>query len=361
VLFRSGSIVFIYLNHGSPTALGLPAGEITTGEMMAFCQLACKPFLVVLDACHSTEFARLTIQDLTTVHAKADVGFLTSADGTCYTSAILIAPHDPTLLPNSNGVTYKINHSMFSRAFLLQLAYKLGRDDPTLLTAFPSRLNSHGEPMKNGFEASFQCYGTVMAHRTVRFFFPWAPVDPQALSLVNPTAQFAQVIPREDIGNLFDDIGRLWHGVGSERGYEDAFYELEDGPKGIQITRSGRLSPTDPMENEIRQHIEKHRGNPLSELHTTSPGYVSIHRIADEVVTELLELQGGTVQPGRDEVWCDELAHFIIALNGELPIGRFRDIWRIYDVSVHVNHEECKQLIRAARERIAASENIPIE
>jgi hypothetical protein len=214
--------------------------------------------------------------------------------------------------------------------------------------------------MKNGFEASFQFYGRLMARRTVRFFFPWARVDPQTRSLVNPTAPFAAVIPKEEIGDLFDDIGRLWQGVGSQWGYEDAFYEVQRGPNGIEITRSGRLSPTDPMENEIRQHIEKHRGNPLSELHTTSPGYVSIHRIADEVVTELLQLQGGTVQPGRDHSWSTELENFIVTLNGEPPLAQFYHIWYIYNVSVHVDHEECKQMIIAARERIAASENIPI-
>jgi hypothetical protein len=177
---------------------------------------------------------------------------------------------------------------------------------------------------------------------------------------VNPTVQFAAVIPREEIGDLFDDIGRFWGGVGSESGYADAFYEVEHAPNGTEITRSGILSRTDPTEREIQTHIENERANPLSELSTTSPGYVSIKHIADEVVTQLLQLQGGTVQLGRDEVWYDELAHFIIALNGELPFGRFRDIWRIYNVSVHVDHEECKQLIIAARKRIAASENIPI-
>jgi hypothetical protein len=57
--------------------------------------------------------------------------------------------------------------------------------------------------MKNGFEAAFHFCGPAMRERSVRFFFPWAPIGIDEMSLVNPTVCFHDVIPMEEPWDLF--------------------------------------------------------------------------------------------------------------------------------------------------------------
>jgi hypothetical protein len=126
------------------------------------------------------------------------------------------------------------------------------------------------------------------------------------------------------------------------------------------MPRSGTLSATNPIEQEIREHIRNQQERVFPEKPATAAGYVPIDLIADEVAKELLEGQGGSVPAGSNTAWYAELAEFIVTLNGEMPFGEDHHIWRIYNVSVRVDHEMCKQKVVEARQRMAAIERIAI-
>jgi hypothetical protein len=202
-------ISLLYFNHcedDSPDVL--ERSNLKVQELEGWAVQSDKPFLAVLDSPASTALAERAVRELKrSGWPRVDAGFLTSGRGANYYSAVILSTETPESLPSGDGVQFKINHSMFSRSLSLELAYKLGKGDATTLVGLPGRMNVAGEEMKNGFEAAFHCFGPTMRERPVRFFFPWAPIGIDEMSLVRPNVCFRDVIPREEIGDFFDDIG----------------------------------------------------------------------------------------------------------------------------------------------------------
>jgi hypothetical protein len=279
--------------------------------------------------------------------------------------AILISHTNPDLVctDEANGVTvhYKINHSMFSRAWLLDVTYKLPIDDPATLGDFPGRLNVAGEPMKHGFEACFQSGRPRMAAMPIRFFFPWETINPQTRSRVNPGAPFASVIPKEEIGMLFDDITLCSRGVGSETGCENAFPELTGMPANFEVGPAGIFSSVDAAQDEIRRHIESGAGGGSSKIPGTQPVPVPIGAITRAVLKRLPKRPVRGFQGGDDEQWYEDLKKFVVDLNGPPLFGSGRYVWQMYRASLHVDRDVCRQLIRLARQEVAKEQGIRLE
>jgi hypothetical protein len=358
-------IVFVYFDHGDATPLRFPDRLATPLDMGILCTNARKPFLVVLDARCSATFAQNVIKELKAVHIRCDVGFLT-ADGDIATSAVLISRKNPELMCtcDTDGIKlqYKINHSMFGRAWLLDVTYKLAADDPTLLEDFPARLNVAGEPMKRGYESSFWSYGPTVAKLPIRFFFPWAPINPVAKSLVNRSATFADIIPDAEIGSLFDDITHFCDGPGSDSGYKYSFRELSVEAANLIVGEPGVLSKTDPFEKMIRDQLKDCRRDLPPKIPVEHPTYVPIDDIAEIVVDELEKArEGRPLLLGEDRQWLEDLRQFVVDLIGPLPFGMGCYVWLIYSVSVHEDKDTCRELIRSARDAVAKDLGITLE
>jgi hypothetical protein len=302
-------IVFIYLDHSRDGFIGFPDRFITPMEMSLMGTNARKPFFVVLDACHSTNFAGQVLLLLEQAGAPCKVGFLTPCDGDT-----AISHTNPDLVHTYD--TQGVDHWMFCRAWLLDVMYRLPLDDPATLGEFPARL-------KNGFEASFQCIPPQMADERIRFFFPWGPIDPAPQSLVNRTAAFVQ-------------ITHLWKGPGTSG--DSGHFTVGTLPENGR----GHLTSTIMAKRAL-------------------PAYVPIEVIAERVINELEKARGGFLPTGEDKQWYEDLKEFVVDLNGQPPFGKGRYISRMYRVTVHADKQQCMQLIMSTRMAVAREKRIELE
>jgi hypothetical protein len=174
------------------------------------------------------------------------------------------------------------------------------------------------------------------------------------------------------MGELFDDIGRLWSGPGSQAGYEFAFLAIAyDGDK-VRITATGQLSDSDPQQAAILQRLKTVRRSPPAKPPRTKskPVQVPFHHIAKHVYARLrARLQE---RPSLGEATLsllprpnlrersDELHKFVVQLNGRFPDAVSYDVWRICEFSGEMDQDEIEALIVDAREEAAKELNIDL-
>jgi hypothetical protein len=358
-------IVFVYDGNGDGKSLSFPNNSsITVYKMANYCSLARKPLLVVLDACYSTVFAERTIRKLTRLGDldRVDVSFLTSGRGPCFNSAVVLSSETPHLFPAWCGVSYKINNSMFSRAFLFKLAYKLTAQCDLTLGNLPGRMNVPDAEMKNGFEAAAQYSKLANQYVPLREFFPWGPVGTDEKSSVNPDVSFSAVIPNREVGQLFDDIGNFWHDRGSQAGYEFLFcnVSLYDGAVRVKLARP--LSDSDPQQRAVLEQLKVYSRVPRPEPpRKTRPVQVPFESIAEVVRAQLPE--GRWARFGLPSVreWSEDLHAFVVNLNGKFPYGYSHDIWEICELSWRMDRGLVKNMIVEARNQVAKRLNIELE
>jgi hypothetical protein len=346
-------IVFIYINPSETDSPGaLEEGNLKVDDLVSACLQARKPFLAVLDAPFSNRLAEKTIRRLEGAiewDAEINAAILTSGDGASRHSAVLLSTKTPEFLPSVDGVAYKINSSMFSRSLLLELAHKLGKYDSATLADLPGRMNVAGEEMKHGFEATFQYVGRAMARMPVRFFFPWGPIGDDEMSLVTPTVCFSDVIPREEVGVFFDDIGSGQTGSGSALVFHDI--SIRNGL--VTLEETGELSERDPRHVPILEDLKKCQRNRDAPKRRAEVVQVSFESIANIVCNEFEKLPGGCVLWDGDAKWFDDLHDFVEKLNGRLPVCETANFWRLYVLGGTIDRDHIKGLITEARKQVA--------
>jgi hypothetical protein len=359
-------IVFIYLDHGSETQLGISITDVTS-----ICDVVTKPFLIILDCCQSTLFAASVLKKWAEFgYAEGDFGFLTSSEGSSLTSAIILSD-DPQLVyrcPDPQSpVSYRIRHSMFSRALQHSLAYKLAQDDATTLSQWPALLNDPAVEMKHGFEAAFKFSAPTMATRTVRSFLPCGPFCAADRLLSDPAICFGSVIAKADLGTLFDEIGRFCSKRGHQFGYAWRYVKVarkSDGTIGEVAT--GTLDLADAEQRAIRLHIKACRESiPLPDAEEEDDlDQIPLRLFADVAVTKILALGPDFEGNCRgDREWYDELRSELAKMNApvhQLDTGPF---CRLYSATLLLeNRRDCFPIIEDARTevtQILANLNMP--
>jgi hypothetical protein len=318
-------VVFIYLDHGPEFRLRLDQGRmLTVNDFIAIVDAVPKPLLAVLDFCESTKFAEDVLDGQDDPDSpQREFGFLTSAEGCSLTSAIIISD-DPTLVYQCQDpeapLSYRIRHSMFSRAVQHSLAYKLAADATTTLSGWPALLNDPVVRMKHGFEADFRCSSGAMATKTVRSFFPWGPFS--ATDALNWDLQlpFGRVIADAEIGSLFDDI------EADELSYTPRYVEVGRTPdKSVGEIARGTLDPNDPWQGAIQRHVFGVREKEVD------PDQIPLGLIADFAVSKILALQPNfrSSHP-EDRKWYDELRRHVTRINGTVQLRDAGGLCRLY-------------------------------
>jgi hypothetical protein len=343
-------------------------------NMAFYCIFASKPFLAVLDACYSTVFAERTIQrlDQTGDLDRVNATFVTSGRGPCFNSAVVVSTQTPALLPSWDGVSYKINNSMFSRSLLLDLTYKLAGYHHVAIADLPGQMNVASAEMKNGFEAAVQFSGLAKEHALLCDFFPWGPVAAGAKSRANPNVYFRALIPDTEMGLLFDDIGRFWNGLGSEAWYEFLFVDIVYDGNMMRVTATGQLSDSDRQQAAILQQLKTFRRSPAAERPRMKrkPVHIPFRHIAKHVYARLRAgfeegrwLRDTTSSPlprSKLPERSDEMHKFVVKLNGKFPDSFSEDVWRICEFTVKLDKGEIENLIVEARNEAARELNIDL-
>jgi hypothetical protein len=214
------SIVLIYVDHGKRDLLeAAPFGQIKPNDFdfwATICANAGKSFLTVIEACYSTIFAQQVWERMNRAgRAQAQfldrhVGFITSARGDSFTSAILVSRWPDlvnvfgTARIEQNLVNgFMIRNAMFSRRFHQLLAYGLPVDHNRTVGQFvdmmkqASFLTSQVIPEFVG--------GSEFAKIPFEFFFPGEPIVATSAAPGWGDLTFGDVIPSEALGTLFDD------------------------------------------------------------------------------------------------------------------------------------------------------------
>jgi hypothetical protein len=265
---------------------------------------------------------------------------------------------------------YRVQHAMLSRVLVPLLTYVLSND--ITLAQLPAMMNHPMHPMKFGFEAE-------LLHTTppddadwvntmpVRFFFPWAPINPDTISVAAPKEPFRNFITVRAVGELYDDISHFWLEDGDERRFALVFVEIErvrkpTGQIEILATRRGWFNPEDPDENRIRKHVKASRASgprcptPLLIPAPPIPRY-PLPEISNlffqRAEARRLPWYTGTVDPQ----WVEEFNAFIRTLNVPIAISDMRAI-------IHMAHfgclmddqDEFRQMVRDARDAIVAEQ-----
>jgi hypothetical protein len=360
-------IVLICDGEGSAESLGLTGdAKITVADMADYCTYASKPLLVVLDASYSTVFAEKTIEELERrgVSDRVDVGFLTSGRGRCFTSAVVISSSDPELLVPGSGCEWTINSSMFSRALLSGLAYRFEGHWGVTLADIPRRLNVAGAEMKNGFEAAFVSTQSSLGQRSLRYFFPWGRIGAGEMSRVNPTVPFTHVIPNDELGALFDDIGNVWGERGPTAHSVDSvfFCDVSISTDGVTVTQRGVLSGRVPEQAALLEHL---RAQDKASRKRSCAIRVPFEPIADIVCARLNAHSGFSpaflANATPDCPWYRELYQFVADLNGKVLSHQYGQVYRISRRCCCISQEDAFQMIVAARKEVARQLNIDLE
>jgi hypothetical protein len=325
-------IVLMWLNNDNFQPLA-DLDDITSNDLANYCRRAGKPVLVVLDFAESTAFAQNTIAMLHDSPSETciDAGFWTSS-GLFPAS---LRPNKPLTLYDK--LFAQQNHSMFCRVLLRQLAYKLERHDVTTLVELAERMNDPRR-RKYGFHATFQATNPEMEDIAVRSFFPWAPLDPDAKSLVNPDDYLTEVIPHEEIDDVFDRVVGYWRKLKSRvPGACDMLVDMELLlPFSITVERTERLSP-----NYAR--------------------HVPIYFLCEILAHELIFLHGDCHRKReQDDEWRKRVVAFIEERNGKLFPGQWKEVGRIYNLSSPLSIDTVMELIEGARIDLAARLGIPL-
>jgi hypothetical protein len=242
--------VFIYFDHGDEKRLG---PDNASCDVDFFADLASIPLsegcpiLFVLGACYSRPFAQAVWDRLAGGKATQQVleampsclGFLTSAPGNALTSAIVLSGEEELVYMITPGekegnfaLGFRISNSMFGRQLLPLWTYLLAADNAVTFKDFPALLNHQDEfpdraddPFVNGFDSAF-LGGEAFGNYEVRSFLPFALLSPDAPVPGLPGTTYAQVIPAERIGRLFEDMTRYTYPGASARDLEGTFVEI---------------------------------------------------------------------------------------------------------------------------------------
>jgi hypothetical protein len=272
-------VVFVYLNHGAADALG-GGNELFTVLSFVICARAAvkaqKPLLFVVGSCDSTSFAAAVWRNLVPQVANAEqfIGFLTSGDGDCFTSAMLLS-RDASLVdvfdpqPDEPQVRdelvpgYLITNSMFARQLLSLWVYRARELEGKTLGDLADLMNDPEVPWHFGFQAAFRRGGTTFAHYQVDSFFPLQPITSETAIRGQPGKTFGAAIPAKRMGEQFDDIGRFWTEATQDRGYAYKYVKIERQDDGtIKEVGTGDLEgATDPIELQIYDHVKMKRGS----------------------------------------------------------------------------------------------------
>jgi hypothetical protein len=353
-------IVLVYIGDGTEKSLAFPSAKININDMAECCLDARKPFLAVLDASYSTVFAEKTIRELRRLGygGAIDVSFLTSGRGLCFNSAVLLSSETPELLPWYGGASYKINSSMFSRAFLLGLAHKYQFD--ITLSELPGALNVPGAAMKNGFEAAIQ-YGTWHNDTVpLRDFFPWGPVGKHEKSRVRPAVPFTAVIPNVELGGFCDDVGNFCN----DRS-EFAFCDIVACNGAVRVNQTGVLSDSDPRQRAVLQQLKELRlsRSPAAERprKKAKPVPVPFDFIAAVVRAQFQEHAWRLLTRWDVSEWIDELDDFVVKLNGKVTPGFGHEIRCICELTATMDRGQVKDMIVEARKQVAKLLRIDLE
>jgi hypothetical protein len=272
-------VVFVYLNQGDACGLGRDAERLEVRHFADWAKTATivrKPLLFVVGAYTSTLFveeiwAELSHPPRILEEIQQFVGFLTSGDRICWTSASAVSPDltlvdvfDPnaTQTPNELLAGHGIIPSMFARQFLSLWVYNADALGDTTLSQFPDLLNAWSEPYRFGFHAALQMHGTPFANFRLQSFFPFKSIKGNQPVRGHPDLMFGTVIPPPPMGRLLDDIGRFWDGAGAEDNFPYRFVYVERLDGVITEIETGELDhTTDRAKSRIHAHVEAKCGS----------------------------------------------------------------------------------------------------
>jgi hypothetical protein len=380
-------IVFVYVNHGARKTLDVPdhSPAFSIDNFVRWCGLAerrKKPILFVLDACHSTTFARRVCSALRDDNA-GDVagldqftGFLTSAGKPSFTSAIVVSC-DPRLVylldetsqgdsqaqpgsfsqGGSLALGYRVSNSMFFRAFLLEVTYRLSLSDGVTIADLPDHMNVGG-PFRHGFDAAFvpvpdpaaipppppSQFGAL----ALRDFFPWDRVQDATVVNDGTGVTFGDIIPSAPLGGLWDDISRFWRqGVRAKAAFAYAFVEIgldEQGKKVVEkINEQDHLDKILGREHPLMKEVsggqscvdgQKRRAlNPGNDGKSVSFGWIWL-AFEERAVRE--ELTPADEVP--DDAY-EKVNVFLEWLNGTVPTRESSYEWYLAEYAVGMNDD----------------------
>jgi hypothetical protein len=229
--------------------------------------------LFVLGACRSTQFARETWDQLMTSCQSSEdqsklaalVGFVTSADESSVTTAIIISKEDelvylfdpaPPKQADDYALGYRIRNSMFGRRLSHLWTYVLEPDPGLHVRHLPGLLNSECKfhnpdgslkdptddgAFYHGFRSEFvgasAGFPAMLGDRELNDFLPLKPVKPSDLLPGREDVTFGEVIPSQAIDGVFDDL-TCYREVGfTASSFEGMCVEIKSGQNGIEVVQ----------------------------------------------------------------------------------------------------------------------------
>jgi hypothetical protein len=306
-------IVFVYLNHGSPAELG-PASDdgLTADDFVSWSDQALrwnKKILFVLDACYSTPLAKFVWGTcLSRGHHPADlgahVGFLTSAERDCHTSAVVISKEARLIYMYLDGEGaaigdfapgYRVQNSMFARQLNDLLAYRLGDSNPVLVAGLPAWMNA-AEPMRYGFQCSFVGDEEQVGATPLGDFLPFGLLDAAEANEEWNDIPFGQILPDAPMLGLADDVGRFFDVRGRSKAYGELAVEVSSSKDGGVVYGEGLLLSDLPSSESVRARLAAGRYR-TAEGETWTP--VSIESWLPGITIDELDEFAGSVRPRR--------------------------------------------------------------
>jgi hypothetical protein len=237
---------------------------------------------------------------------------------------------------------------MFSRRFLPWLTYGLAKDSRLAVAEIPGQLNT--QPlMQNGFKAGFQSIGKNIGDKSVRFFFPWAPLP--------NGSRFEQIIPNQPPGALCDDVGRFWETPGDEDSFAFRFVKVSGEDAGFAEQQTGIL------DKEISEHqplIRELRGRyPPRLTQTAAPLDFTFLHVTERFVSRMNALGYPPVPTDLKRViWLTEK---VKKMNGGLGGGEMNCLAEIVRAGSPLPREQCMKLLKSIRSEIVREQGTVLE
>jgi hypothetical protein len=374
------TIIFIYLDSGAPDGPGNDVKVLNREDLAHWACLAVqekKSILFVLDACHSTFLAHGAFKDATgQLNAQENkllresVGFLTSGDRRCLSSAICVSKEAGLVYlfsdavkanPNNLEFGYRIRNSMFSRQLLSFWGHRGAELAGVTLENLPGHLNPPStEPVDSyGFRAGVVGGHNVgLAARVVDSLFPLATDTSRDLIRVATQRDFAMLIPAAHMGGLPDDMRAFWTVAGDEGRYEFAFVEIATVNGNVTTVPraahpSHQLHRVLPATHPILVHLEKHTSARRNDGED-GPRQVPWNLLwwAFSLRVEQMKWRRGGDPPLSVEDLAD-LKGRLTTLNGEVPFSAVRYVYWMADYRRgRENDDEFFALLGQVRDRL---------